>query len=102
MNVSPWEIAMSLMTSWERTTEHLLAARSMLAVPDSLLLDFTEYLEHNELELALDELEWVAIETGVPEGFWRKANEAAQEMGLVEHSHRFSERIKEKSIDGSF
>jgi hypothetical protein len=91
---------MSLQASWERTTGHLLEARSMLAVSDDLLLDFTEYLEHNELELALDELEGVALEIGAPEGFWKKANEAAREMGLLDHVRRYSARISGKSTDG--
>lgn len=85
---------MSLRASWERTTEHLLLARSLLAVPEELLLDFAEYLEHNELELALGELECVALEMGAPEGFWRKANEAAQEMGLLDHARRYSDQFK--------
>jgi hypothetical protein len=42
----------------------------------------------------------VALEMGAPEGFWRKANEAAQEMGLLDHARRYSDRIKGKSTDG--
>jgi hypothetical protein len=79
---------MSLEASWARTTAHLLEARARLSVPDPALKEFVSFLEHNELELALDELVELALEVGAPRGFWNAAAEAAAEMKLENEARR--------------
>ncbi|MGY3449771.1 hypothetical protein [Bradyrhizobium sp. USDA 4353] len=44
--------------------------------------DFAEYLEHNELELALDTLMELGHLTSPHGGFWRDLERAAETMGL--------------------
>ncbi|CCD94614.1 hypothetical protein BRAO375_3660008 [Bradyrhizobium sp. ORS 375] len=44
--------------------------------------DFAEYLEHNELELALDTLMELGHLTSPGDGFWRDLERAAEVMGL--------------------
>ena len=46
------------------------------------LKEYQEYLRANELELAMEELEQIAIEHGAKSGFWRRLQKAAETMGL--------------------
>lgn len=71
--------------SWARTRAHLDRAWVLLPPPtaDGLGLDvFSEYLDHNELELALDALVEVGDDRGAEAVFWLALAEAAREMGL--------------------
>ena len=74
--------------SWQRTRTHLAAAAALLPAsprknPDGGSLQrYDEVLEHNELELALDELEGLAEVNAVPPAFWTALAEAASEMKL--------------------
>jgi len=52
---------------------------------------FFEYLEHNELELAIDEIEAISGSFEVPLQFWQCLIKAANRMGLKEHSKRYVE-----------
>ena len=81
-----------LLKSW-KTTEALLerARRALLAVSGqdelerlAILARYYEFLEHNELELALDTLEELGHLVGCRGGFWRDLERAAENMGLVE------------------
>ena len=86
-----------LQESWARTTAHLRrAARLLPEVPapseDGRVEQFREYLEHNELELALDALEALGECNPVPSEFWGHLREAAAEMRLEKHVARLAER----------
>jgi len=84
--------------SWARTREHLTQARSKLPaspVPGEeggSIAAFEEYLEHNELQLALSELELLETANRAPFSFWRHMQRAAGQMGLVEESARYEEQ----------
>ncbi len=79
--------------SWARTTAHLMAACDILptAVDKSWVEDF---LHHNELELALDDLEVMADDLeGLSVEFWKQLSAAAKSMGLGQHFERYEARI---------
>ena len=84
--------------SWDRTRGHLNAAVACLH-PDSdgrecdeLLRRHQEYLDVNELELALDELEALGDLLHERGSFWWHLLLAAEEMGFEQHA----ERIRQK------
>ena len=54
---------------------------------------YREYLDHNELELALDELEMLGTMNDVPDDYWSALATAAQVMGLREHEQRCRSRL---------
>ena len=56
---------------------------------------FREWMEHNELELALDELEGLGIDNVVPREFWAELRGAAREMGLGDHIERIDQKLAE-------
>jgi hypothetical protein len=84
-----------LLQSWKRTRAHLAAAAALLpARPRSgpeggSHQGYAESLEHNELELALDQLEDLAQVNAVPPAFWAALSEAAAEMELSDHEGRY-------------
>jgi hypothetical protein len=57
------------------------------------LATFREFLDHNELELALDELELLGDHNRVPIAFWWYMHAAASEMKLLEHCERYDQRL---------
>ena len=87
---------MSLRASWERTKSHLRKARCELPEAPTrgheggTLEGFEEYLNHNELELALDELEGLASANQTSSQFWFNMRAAASEMSLTHHVERYS------------
>lgn len=58
------------------------------------LAQFEHYLSHNELGLALDELEAAGNEARVDEHFWWLLKKNAQVMGLKEHRLRFMRKVQ--------
>jgi hypothetical protein len=82
---------------WAITTALLLEARELL--PHSSLADDTarhvleadEFLKHNELALAMDELAEAGLDRAVP-AFWSKLAQAARSMSLEPAARRFDER----------
>src|SRR5262245_23165875 len=78
-----------LVKSWMVTETLLERARHALpahheqeyAAP---LTQYREFLEHNELELALDILEELGHLNSARGGFWRDLERAAENMGLVD------------------
>ncbi|MFN0179616.1 MAG: hypothetical protein ACKVZ0_12530 [Gemmatimonadales bacterium] len=85
--------------SWDRTLGSLARAAQLLpegAVEsdDRGRLDrYRDWVEHNELELALHELEGLGRINHVPHEFWRHLCEAAEEMGLSSHAFRFAQKL---------
>ena len=85
---------MNLPESWEITRRHLERARHLL--PHSLREDseggsltaFEEFLSHNEMELAFDELEMIGVGNHCPSAFWREMLSAAESMQLFDQAER--------------
>src|SRR5690349_14739432 len=81
-----------LFKSWKISETLLESARHALPAPTesneqkyaALLGRYREFLEHNELELALDTLEELGHLVRCRGGFWRDLERAAENMGLVE------------------
>ncbi|MBD1910738.1 hypothetical protein [Leptolyngbya sp. FACHB-16] len=85
---------MSLQESWNITRCHLKRARHLLPQPlreDSeggSLTAFEEFLLHNELGLAFDELEMIGMGNHCPPAFWRAMLAAAESMQLFDQAER--------------
>jgi hypothetical protein len=85
---------------WREVEQRLLAASALMradapALSAQVDFEFRDYLEHNELELALDELLWGA-ETGeavLRRRFWEELATAAMRMSLKEQFLRIADRI---------
>lgn len=85
---------MELRESWEVTRRHLGRARHLL--PRSLredsgggsLTTFEDFLSHNELGLAFDELEMIGMVNLCPPEFWREMLAAAESMHLSRRAER--------------
>jgi hypothetical protein len=78
-----------LVKSWKITGTLLERARHALPKLDerehvALLTQYREFLEHNELELALNILEELGHLVSARGGFWRDLERAADNMGLIE------------------
>jgi hypothetical protein len=79
----------NLVKSWKITETLLERARHALPACHeqdyaALLTQYREFLEHNELELALDILEELGHRISARGGFWRDLERAAENMGLVD------------------
>ncbi|WP_405634499.1 MafI family immunity protein [Streptomyces sp. NBC_00056] len=69
--------------SWNQTRGHLDAARAHLTrLPDIELSATLEFLEHNELGLAIDCLVELADDLDLPLSVWQHLDRAAREMRL--------------------
>ena len=85
--------------SWATTAKHLNAARELL--PDhsppgadgATLGGFEECLRHNEMELALDELEDLGLTSKPPPDFWRHLMYAAENMALEDRAAEYKQRM---------
>jgi hypothetical protein len=77
-----------LIQNWKRTRGFLDAATKLLPQSieqtDERLIRYYEWLEHNELELALAELKNIGEDVSVPKQFWEELEKAARNMGLIE------------------
>ena len=80
---------------WAITATHLTAARAKLPEVPAPGLDgatisgFEECLRHNEMELALDELEDLGHTNAPPPDFWRHLSFAAESMELSDRAADF-------------
>jgi hypothetical protein len=77
-----------LAKNWKVTETLLERARHALPAHHeqeyaALLTQYREFLEHNELELALDILEELGHLISARGGFWRDLERAAENMGLT-------------------
>lgn len=84
-----------LEASWARTRDHLehafarLPASPVDGEEGGAVDQFREWLDHNELGLALDELEMLGEANDVGRGFWECLLQAATEMSLRDHAERY-------------
>lgn len=85
---------------WADTAKHLNAARNQLptvlapGAEGATVSGFEECLRHNEMELALDELEDLGLTNAPPPEFWRQLVQAAENMGLSERATDFERRME--------
>ncbi|HVS34468.1 MAG TPA: hypothetical protein VMS17_02735 [Gemmataceae bacterium] len=81
---------------WQAVRRDFDQARALLpSVPaedDGSVARLDEWLDHNELELALDELEALGEDNAAPPDFWHALASAAERMSLAEHKARLSRR----------
>jgi hypothetical protein len=86
--------------SWDRARSHFGAAeRALGGAPHPARAEYRDWIEHNELELALDALEAAGADLGAGPAFWRALAAAAAEMGLAEHGARYASRLAGGSGD---
>jgi hypothetical protein len=102
-----------LLKSWKITETLLKRARRALPDPSeahmqeymTLLARYHEFLEHNELGLALDTLEELGHLIPCRGGFWRDLERAAANMGLVDKlpalRKEFSDALERLGVEGS-
>lgn len=81
--------------SWSITRSHLTTALTYLP-PHPVdgnegwsLPRYQEWLEHNELELALDELAGLGEANMAPKAFWQELVAAANNMGLKDRAKAY-------------
>ncbi|MCU7885576.1 MAG: hypothetical protein KZQ82_15400 [Candidatus Thiodiazotropha sp. (ex Lucinoma annulata)] len=78
----------------DEVTVLLKEARTYLDIKNSSVetiddKEFKGYLKHNEMVLALDEIEAISDSFEVPKEFWQCLLRAANRMNLKEHSKRY-------------
>jgi hypothetical protein len=81
---------------WASVEADLRRAKSTLPEAsdrDPALVQFGEFLQHNELELACEMLETYGDEHPVSKEFWDALRSAAMRMGLTEKAKRYQERL---------
>ena len=62
---------------------------SRFTIEDRELDDYRHYVDHNEFELAMDELAGIAEEFGCKSGFWRRLKKVAIQMNLSEKADHY-------------
>jgi len=78
----------------------LLKAKSFTSINSSdelqlqTLKDFDEFIEHNELGLAYDQLIYLSETVPVPKEFWKEMLSAAKEMKLEDEVKRCEALLK--------
>jgi len=88
-----------LEASWARTRTYLESAFAQLPASPvegeegGSVQEYREWLAHNELGLALDELEMLGDENPVGRSFWEFLLQAATEMKLDDRSLRYQEKL---------
>lgn len=93
----------SLQKRWKVTEVLLERAKRALPTPAkaqekdyaALLAQYQQFLDHNELELALDMLEELGDLAPCRGGYWRDLARAAENMGLKERVPELERRFRE-------
>jgi hypothetical protein len=62
-------------------------------VDGASIAGFDECMHHNELELALDELEDLGLTNAPPADFWRELAMAAENMKLSDRADDLKQRV---------
>jgi len=91
---------MDLNKSWAITRYHLEQARSLLTSPSfqadqvESLAFYREFIDHNELECALDQLEMIGESCSCSPDFWKELELAALNMGLKDRLKKYEVKIR--------
>jgi len=92
----------ALQQSWHVTTQYFEHARALLPLSpaaqpaNDAIKQYEDWLDHNELELALDELAAMGEQHGGSTAFWHELLATARNMGLVEHVQRYQAKIEDR------
>ena len=81
---------------WHSIEADLTRARQTLpevAAHHEAVRAYQEFIDHNELELACDNLERYAEAYPVSQEFWLALRDAATKMGLLDHASRYEQKI---------
>ncbi len=81
-----------LEASWAITREHLENAFALLPASSPEDQEFSHWLYHNELGLALMELERLGEQSQVDRSFWEYMRKAATQMKLSDDAIRYQEK----------
>ena len=81
-----------LLESWERTRSHLARAWVELPPGDGGTDEYQDYLDHNELGLAMETLADVGDLRGASGAFWTALADAASEMKLTKRAEEYHRR----------
>lgn len=97
--VTVYELQSRSKKKWKVTRAFLGEARELLCECRGIgkfIAEYDEYLDHNELELALDMLEEAALEATnqPPQKVWSKLKEAAESMGLNDRCEFYDQQIR--------
>ena len=65
------------------------------------LARLAEWLDHNELELALDELESLGVDNTAGQPYWQHLQSAAARIGLTGHAERLGRRAARAAGTGA-
>lgn len=96
-----------LAKKWKVAEIQLTQAAEFLLEPEKFTLEekdlaeYREYFRVNELGLALEVLEEIAIEHGAKSGFWRRLKKAAETMELHNKAQEYEKafhRALEKNV----
>lgn len=91
---------MDLEKSWAITRKHLEKARSLLPSPivqgeqTESIGAYQEFIEHNELECALDQLEGLGEANACSQEFWQELRLATENMGLTDRLAYYDAKLK--------
>ena len=85
-----------LAASWERTRGHLDRAWVEL-LPSAEPPAYREFLDHNELELAMETLAKAGSSQDAPAVFWEALADAAEEMHLDGPASEFRQRASDST-----
>ena len=89
----------NLAKKWKSAEIMLSQAAEFLLEPTRFTLaareleDYEQYIAANELGLAMEELEHIALEFGAKSGFWRRLKKAAIQMELADKSEEYEMRF---------
>lgn len=84
---------------WALVKADLLRARNLLPKSSEDLPSirlYSQFLDHNELELACDALEESAKDRTVSGDFWLALRDAASKMNLQENAARYQNRAEKQ------
>lgn len=82
-----------LIASWDGTRGHLARAWALLPAGDDDGIEwYQEYIDSNELELAMKVLGEVGDQRGAPGPLWTALADAARNMGQTEQAEQYARR----------
>jgi hypothetical protein len=88
---------MDLPSLWALIKADLARARESLPADEAshkALAEYQNFLDHNELELACDMLEWYAEDHSGDKVFWLALRDAAAKMNLPDRERRYQMRAE--------
>ena len=95
----------ALLRLWAAVCRDFDRAQALLPSPPAeaqgSVARLAEWLEHNELEMALDELESLGEDNAAGPAYWQHLRLAAGRMGLAGHASRLARRVAQDAEPGA-